>query len=347
MKMALVIIVVLVIFNFISCKKVEDAPLPIIVNVTLATQYISHTSNELKFKVRFLILDSRTNGLTDLDISNSLYIDPYTGTSGANYTFSLDSFKKVTVPFSGKSSTVIMLDESEIEEDNFQNLGPTYVLNRETACRKFFKNISSGCDFVLSAYGSDNQFLPSQPISIYGENFTNNALIYDQTLADLRRYGNFGGNSPFLIATDSLLEFINSKASNSNKNLVVFSHSEDNVGGKDWQEIINKALEYKIRCNVVMTYQSTPNFYELIDLACKTGGFIFFVENNQDGKNIPFFADNLNGMLNGNIQCFETVWTKHSDQPIFESNYYDQGYLELYIDKERLYTYLPYSVGIP
>lgn len=332
-----------------SCKKQEIVPPPIFVNVTLSTEYISHTSQDLKFKVRFLVLDNRAeHGLIETDISKSIYIEPYTGsTSGANYTYTLNNFKKITTETSGLFSTAILLDESEIDEDNFNNQGPTYVLNREIACRKFFKNAFSGSNFILSAYGSDNQHLPFQPLTIYGENFTNNALIYDQTLAELRNYKNFGGNSPFLIASESLLEFINSKNLNLNKNIIVFSHSENNVGESDWISLINKAIDYSVRCNIVLTYQSSPDFYNLIQLAGATGGFIFYVENNQNGQNIPFFAENLNNILQGNILCFEAEWTKHSDIPIFEPDYYEGGYIELYIDNERLYTYLPYYVGIP
>jgi len=348
-KIVNIVVVILLIINLFSCKKVEVKPAPIFANVTLSAEYISHSSQDLKFKVRFLILDSRAkDGLIEDDISTGLYISPYTGdSSGAYYTYTLNSIKKVSTAILGNSSTAIMLDESEIEEDNFNNQGAEYVLSQETACRIYFKNIANGSNFILSAYGSDNQLLPYQPLTIYGDNFTNNALIYDQTLAELRRYSNFSGNTPFLLATDSLLEFMNLKAPNENKNLIAFPHSEDNVGGKDWATIINKALDYNIHCNIILTYQSSPNFYELIQLASVTGGFIFYVENNQNGRNIPFFAEHLNDILQGNILCYETEWAKHSDKPVFESNYYEGGYIELYIDNQRLYTYLPYYVGIP
>lgn len=343
------VIFLIIIFSVWSCKKKDIAPVPIIIPVTLNTEYISHTSKELKFKVRCIILDSRTNyDLTEIELAKYLYIASYTGQSGTNYTFSLDSLTKVNTPFLGNYSAAIMLDESEIDESQFNLLGGKYMLNQETACRKFFKLASDGSEFILSAYGLGNEFIPNQPLTIYGDNFTNNDVQYDQTLAYLRKYSNYKGNAPFLLALDSMLEFMNIKATNSNKQIIAFTHNDDSVSGKDWDSLILKAINYHITVNIVMTYQSNGDFYNYTNIAQKTGGFIFYVSNNQDGTNMPLFANRLNEILQGNFTCFESKWTETASTPVFVSNYSFAGYMELYVDNlDKLYTYMPYFISIP
>ncbi len=349
-KLIHIVSIALIIIIF-SCKKETVLPDPILVNITLSAGYISHTPQSLTFKVRFAILDSRFNNeLTEVDINNFVYITPYIGnTSGITYTYTLDSIKKTYTPFLGNNtSAAIMIDESKINESDFNNNGPKYVYGQETACRTFFKLSEPGSNFILSAYASGNTFLPQQPLTIYGNGFTNNSLIYDQPLADLRRYNNLNGNSPFLSATDSMLKYINQNATNNNKQLIAFTRSDDNVGGIPWDSVITKARNFHIPCNIVMTYQGTVNFAEYVQMACETGGFLFFVENNQDGKNLPMFGDQLNNILKGNFRCFETVWTVHASQPIFYSGTTELNYIELYMDNnEKLYTYMPYYVRIP
>jgi hypothetical protein len=172
--------------------------------------------------------------------------------------------------------------------------------------------------------------------------------MYDQKLAELRQYNYFTGNTPFLQAMDSMLEFVKAKAPNANKQIIAFTHSEDNVGGKTWNAVINKAISYHIPVNIVMTYQSNPNFYNYLELAGRTGGLIFYVSNNQDGANIPHFATKLNDVLKGNFLCFESDWTVKASSPVFSSGWDESGYMELYIDnKDKLYTYMPYFFRIP
>jgi len=331
-----------------SCKKKDAAPVPIIVPVTLSAVHVSHTTTQLEFKIRFFILDSRVNDeLTEMDLQQYLYINGYSY-SGVNYSYTLNSVNKVTMPLLGNSSTAVMLDESGIEEDQFAGLGASYMQNQETACRKFFKLSPAGNNFILSAYSADNAFLPSHPLTIYGDGFTDNPEIYDQKLAELRQYNYFTGNTPFLQALDSMLEFVKAKAPNANKQVIAFTHSGDNVGGPAWNAVVNKAVAYHIPVNIVMTYQSNGDYYNYITLAGTTGGMIFYVSNNQDGTNIPHFTTKLNDVLKGNFLCFESDWTVNASSPVFNSGFAESGFMELYIDnKDKLYTYMPYFFRIP
>lgn len=343
------VIIFLIAFTVISCRKLDVPPVPVIIPVTINSEYINHTSNELKYKVRFAIFDSRTNyDLTQTDLVKYLYIGSYTGQSGTFYTFTLDSLKKMNTSYLGNYSAAIMLDESEIDESQFNGLGNKYMLNQETACRKFFKLSPAGSEFILSAYGYENESLQNEPITIYGNNFTNNIDYYDQTLAYLRKYSNYKGGAPFLSAVDSMLEFINIKATNLNKQIIVFTHNEDVVSTNDWDEVINKAVNYNIVVNIVMTYQSEGDFYNYTKIAQKTGGFIFYVSNNQDGSNMPLFSNRLNDILLGNYTCFESEWTQTASNPVFVSNYSSAVYMELFVDNlDKLYTYMPFYISIP
>ena len=340
---------IIILLIIIACNKKDIAPVPIIIPVTTSSEYISHTSNELKFKVGFIILDSRTNfDLTQIELVRYLYIGSYTNQSGAYNTFVLDSLNKMNTSYLGSYSVAIMLDESEIDESQFNGLGNKYMLNQETACRKFFKLSPVGSNFILSAYGMGNEFIPNEPITIYGDDFTNNADKYDQTLANLRKYSNYKGNAPFLSALDSMLEFINNKAINSNKQIIAFTHNEDVVSNKDWDSLITKAINYNVVVNIVMTYQSNGDFYNYTQIAQKTGGFIFYVSNNQDGTNMPLFANRLNDILLGNYSFFESNWTQTASKPVFVSNYSSGAYIELFVDNlDKLYTYMPFYISIP
>lgn len=331
-----------------SCKKKADAPVPIIVPGTISASYVSSTTTQLKFRIRFFILDSRLDdNLSEIDIQHYLYIDDHSY-AGVNYSYTLNSVYHVTTPFLGNSSTAVMLDESAINETDFNGLGAKYMLNQETTCRKFFKLTPSGSDFILAAYSYNNSFLPSQPLTIYGDGYTNQAELYDQKLAELRNYNYFTGNSPFLLALDSMLEYVNAKAPNTNKQIIAFTHNKDDVGGPAWNAVINKAVNYHIPVNIVMTYQSEGDFFNYISLAGTTGGLIFFVSNNQDGTNMPHFATRLNDILKGNFTCFESDWTVNASSPVFNSGFTESGYMQLYIDnKDKLYTYMPYFCRIP
>lgn len=333
-----------------SCRKRNIPPAPVFVNITFSSEYISHTPQSLTFRVNFVILDSRFDGnITGMNIRDFLYIGTYTGGgSGATYTYRLDSFKLAATPLKGAHSTAVMFDLSEIEESDYANKGAKYLIGQETACRKFLKNTSPESNFIVSAYAGNNPYLPSQPVTVFGNGFISNGVFYDQILAGLRRYENTGGTTPFLKATDYILEYINQFAPNNNRQIVAFTHSEDDEGGFTWNSIISKARNYNVPCNIIMTYQNTPDFYEYLELAGETGGFVFFVENHQDGGNIPLFGEQLDNILTGNFQCFETVWTVQTDKPVFSSGFAEGGYIELYMDtEEKVYTYMPYFLRIP
>jgi len=130
--------------------------------------------------------------------------------------------------------------------------------------------------------------------------------------------------------------------------IIAFTHNEDVVSNKDWDSLITKAINYNVVVNIVMTYQSNGDFYNYTQIAQKTGGFIFYVSNNQDGTNMPLFANRLNDILLGNYSFFESSWTQTASKPVFVSNYSSGAYIELFVDNlDKLYTYMPFYISIP
>jgi|GEM_PF-3162416 len=333
----------------LNCCKKAEVPAPILAPGTISAEYISHTPTELKFKVRFFVLDSRNNNdLTEMDIANSIYIDSFTDDFGTQFSYTLNSVKKVTTPLLGKASTAVMWDLSEIEEDKYNWFGPQYMQNQEIACRKFFKLSPPENEFVFAAYSTNNYYIPNDTINIFSNGFTNNTSFYDQRLAQFRNNTIYYGLTPVRQALDTMLDFTISKAKNANKQIIAFTHSEDNMGGPYWNSIIQKAKGNNIPINVVMNYQSDGNFPDYIKLACSTGGFVFYVSNYLDGRSLPVLASGLNNIVQGNFTCFESEWTANVSSEVFAPGFVEASYIELKINNNyNLFPYMPFYVEIP
>lgn len=310
-------IIVFFLIIIVSCKKQEEQLVKNYYSCgVINTEVLSHTSTQAVVKVRFFVLDKSNNGgLIRQNILNN--ITPISSSAGnSEYKATLDSFRIITTPNKGNSSTAVLISDGLDETINMED----YEYGAESTVRKILHSSVPNNEVLLAKVSNEHK-----PIEIINNGYTKNANELDLKLAEIYKNGNYTATDtlPLLNAIDSLIDYMNVKSTYSNKNVIILYSRRVNF----LQNINSNTLIYKAKQNNISfhfvelapTYTwsniALRNF--MVKLNAVTNG-VYFEKNlysyyNYDDGELPMevlqFSGKLPKMLEGNFQCFEAIWT--------------------------------------
>ena len=325
----------------VTCSQEEDDSNKIIEEQfscgVISSEILNYSANELDLLVNFFVFDKENNDkLTSIDISDKLVLED------DNYDFDgeLNNFNTSITPEYGNYSCFILLDDlfNQVTYNHFDN-----VSGLENFIRMFFHNSGHNNYFNFA-----NSKIGVNPLTIYNDEYTNNAKEFDLPLAklchEMPELTEKADSMPLLTSIDSVLEFINLKAPDNNRNLLLLcSDNAFSSSGINTNKIINKAIQYNIRVHTILgaggdskLIFSRSNF--LFKLSNATGGIMYELNSDVFPLELLILASNLKNILEGYFQCFQSTWTLKSNDLIFVKGYLGEPLLEVYIqtnyDKE-------------
>lgn len=230
------------------------------------------------------------------------------------------------------------------------------ISNTETFIRKFFKNAGVNNKFLFSDFEAS-----ANPVTIYGNGYSDNALLFDQILAE--RFDNISqpdskaGPVPLIESLDFMLNYINQYAPAGNRNLLLLSSwSVYNMNSTSKDQIINKAKTLGITVSTIL-YLGDINYFtwDLYNddlyyrLAYETGGSVYM--NKYNDYSFITLASHLQNIMRGDYSCFDATWNLVPDgqySRLFTSGYFKKPDLEIVIPAgiERKICNAPFSIII-
>ncbi len=315
MKYSKIIILLFVIF--ISCNKKEDQLVKNYYSCgVISTELLSHTSKQAVIKVRFFVLDKSNNGgLIKQNILNN--ITPISSSAGnSEYLATIDSFKIITTPNIGNSSTAVLISDGLDQTINMED----YRFAMEPTVRKILHSSVPNNEVLLAKVSNNNK-----PIEIINNGYTRNANELDLKIAEIYKNGNYTATDtlPLLEAIDSLINYMNVKSTYSNKNLIIlYSRRVNFLQNVNLNTLINKAKQSNIKCHLIevaptFTWENNELRNFIVKLNTITNGVYFeknlysnyYYDNGELPMEVLQFSGKLPNMLEGNFQCFEAIWT--------------------------------------
>jgi hypothetical protein len=297
----------------------------------LSTEVESYTADEVFVKFRFFILDAEEGDkLTRRDVFSqmTIYLTGYNG-------YMLNYQKTNTDP-SGNYSCAVLVDDvyNQINYDYWDPISRT-----EYFVREFFKTAGEGNRFLFSMMRDK-----TNPLTIYGDGFTEQAETYDQVLA--HQLNNVPDNIgmdfdsvPLPYCLNELIDYTDLHAGTANKSILsLYSSNTFPRMGYSMQALIDKAKNKGIRVFTILDAGGSVNNWEydgrelLFKIASETGGAVF--ENSDfDAKDLIILGSQMGPIMEGNFPCFEVRWrlVRESWADTFQPGFFEQGELQTVI----------------
>ncbi len=202
---------------------------------TRRSGYISNTAAELVFEADVSFLYQYGG---DLDIAY-LTKDAFSFAGAGTYT--IQEFKTVTLGATGRSSTVLIMDQSgSYDEVDFEN-------RRSKSFDKFFYDVKSPSDFLLGAAAKGGQVSP-EPLEFYRPDFSTDAEGQVPYLFGLAK--RTGGKSAILDAMSLAIDKL--APATGVKNVVALVHGPDESSLITIDALISKALAAQVYLSIVL-----------------------------------------------------------------------------------------------
>lgn len=221
------------------------------------------------------------------------------------YDFTQISVGGYTSPSYGSYSALLLFDQSG-------SITSTDPDDSRIEAAKYFLNALGSGDNVMVAAFSKGGNLPYEPITYYGESFTNDGLRYFSTLNGFK--DTEGGNTPLFQATYTMVDFTYSHAPNSNRAVVVFTDGEDTEGGRTIEEIVNLAQSLNVKVFTV-GLSDNVNKKVLAEMAVGTGGALMWA---RDARQLISTYKTLGNLLHGGAAYYGTRWRVQRSSGAFE-----------------------------
>jgi hypothetical protein len=197
--------------------------------------YVSNTASELVFDTDASLMWGYT------DAYDNIYLLQEAFTFAGNGTYTITDFKVVQAPAGGRSSTVVIVDQSgSYEADDGKN-------TRSKSLDKFFYDVQAPSDFMLGASASAGAISP-EPIEFYQSSFSNDAEGQVPYLFGLAK--RTGGKSAILDALSLAIDKVQS--STGTRNVVALVHGPDQVSSIPADALITKALSKQVKISIIM-----------------------------------------------------------------------------------------------
>jgi hypothetical protein len=253
----------LLIFLF-SCKKIDpnktnfgDCKFEVF---SIKDSVVSLSSNQLKIYTEFVVLDTGYI-LPNLKQGASAFTNfNYSTESIQIYNFALSNSHTKETDQKDSNSTLILFDKSKVNNYCDECLG------------YFFKNINETNEFALGGYS--DQFGNGQ-LKIFGDGFysKNNPQIHENLFNTLNQE-NKGIANPYTALLNAI-EYLDANATNSNKNIILFSTAATINNQTIVNTIIQKANEKNIKIHIICTHN-----YDFTKISRKTNGVHFYNDYN-------------------------------------------------------------------
>ena len=245
-----------------SCEpQLEDylfVPESIETAIVMRSQYISHTSSELIYETDVVLLDNY-EFLGD----NIIFDDEVVFVNNNGTTQILNFNARRSQAPSGKSSTIVMIDESGSYEETDPANARSQIIN------KFLNDHQSPDNYILAAFSREG-YLEQEPVEYFNDNFStafHEPLTYIFDLAKRT-----GGKSFLYDAVDQALNKFNSASgTNEQREMVILVHASDDGSNAAPSDLLAKAKASNVRLHFIEMANEPDN--ALVSLSQQTGGF--------------------------------------------------------------------------
>ncbi len=206
--------------------------------------------------------------------------------NGVNVTFTVSKVEQMNTPYIGTTSSGILLDQSgSITTEDPDDL-------RIHGTKAFLSSLKKTDEYLLGSFPA---------FETHSENFLTNPKEVYPILDQLAN--NEGGSTPLYSSSNSMLDLINQKSNNANKNLIIFTdgegHDDELIG-----TVIQKAKSDGIRIFSIGLGAGVNND-NLGRLAFETGGIYLRAEK---ADNLISIFSSLYGYIAGGASYYRTTW---------------------------------------
>lgn len=203
--------------------------------MTRRCAYVSNTTTELVFETDVSLLNQYGG---DLDID---YLSQDAFSFAGPGTYTILEMKTTPLSATGKSSTVVIMDQSgSYSEVDFEN-------RRSKSLDKFFYDVKSPSDFILSASAKGGQVSP-EPLEFYRPDFSTDAEVQVSYLFGLAK--RTGGKNAILDAMSLAIDKLT--PATGLKNVVALVHGMDEASTVTIDALIAKAVAAQVRLSIVL-----------------------------------------------------------------------------------------------
>ncbi len=234
----------------------------------------------------------------------------------------------------GAYSALMLLDQS----GSITSTDPSDA--RLFAAKEFLSSLGSSDNVQVAAF-ADGGSLPFDPVTVYGNGFTNNGPGLFSTIDALASLES--GGTPLYDAVDSTAFHTSMNAPNANKAVIVFTDGEDTVSAKTLDQAIARAKNLGIRLFTV-GLSSGINDTVLLRMAVETGGGYVFAG---DARRLISYYGTLGNVLSGSASFYQTKWTAFASGGSFNFSSGSAFTTSVRVNTPQGVLFAPFRIQVP